>query len=162
MVGSMIYWSYNRKGDDIVNPAEFISKILLLFGVTMYQLYLIFGCVLFCIIGYTISTLFNELHQKIKALSLRSSNSFVLHLEGCKEQYVLTCSLIDNMNDCFSNFLFLVISFYFVTMINNSFSFIVPDVLSAPAAVNLVYCMYPLLQLLLICYIPHQIQAQVY
>ena len=154
-----LYKKYSLIADydpDVLRYRIFISYVS-----TIAQLYIIFGCVLFSIIGYTISNLFDQLHGEIKALSLTSANSFIVRFKRCKEVHALICSLIDGMNDCFSNFMFMAIVFYFASAINVSFNTITSSFWYTNYA-GYAFTAYVLLQLLLICYVSYRIQRQVH
>ena len=133
-----------------------IQKSLMSVAVSVPQVYLISVCILFCVIGFIISVLFSKLCEEVKQLTTTSSSDFDSCLKRCHNLHVLNRDLAHRFNDCFGNLLLFTISFFYVVVINGSYSYFIHDFKN-----YIPYIIYPLVHLSLICFVSYRIQTKV-
>lgn len=131
-------------------------RFLLSLVMVLPQLYIIFTSIMFCVAGFAVASLFNQLCQEVKQLTPLPLHNFANRLERCQNLHVLNRNLLHQLNGCFNNVLLLMISFSFISIVNGIYGFVHYSYM-----LYIPYIVYPLLQMTLICYVCHRIQTEV-
>ena len=73
--------------------------------------------ILFCVVVYDASVMFDTITKQIERIFNEKSPSIASQLETWRQNHVLVCQLVDNINECFGIILLISIGSYFISSV---------------------------------------------
>lgn len=93
---------------------------ILVHVIEMYQLFPLSFLILFAHLIWTARALFRELDQRAQQ-NLLTTNNGVNPFQRWREEHILVCDFVDEINDCFGQFLGYLIGSNFISFIDIGF-----------------------------------------
>ena len=127
----------------------------------VFQVYPKFGMALFCVTGYSITTMFVLLEQEIRELTYCSDSDVLVHLDRCRRRHVSIVNLIHNSNIFFGPVLLVTVACGFLEIVNSSFYLYLNWLTYKIVPSDIIFAFSSMIEIALLCYVTYQIQTKV-